>query len=562
MSGFQQVLKRSSRKAGHGLSGRFGFSFRLPFSRSAASFAGMRRLDLVALLSALLISIAAAPAADSGSEKDNPSSEATKTEKKDEKKEESKDMAVSKDERSKETKHSIAIGGQQIDYTATAGTIFLRDNKNEPTASIFYIAYMRDGVDDKSKRPITFSFNGGPGSSSVWLHMGALGPKRAVLEEDGSPVAPPYRMVDNEYSLLDETDLVFIDPVSTGYSRAAKPEDAKNFHSVDSDVSSVADFIRLYTTRNKRWTSPKFIIGESYGTTRAAGLSGELSSVHRMNVNGIMLVSTVLNFMTLEFSEGNDLPYVLFFPTYASTAWYNKKLTPELQNLPLADVLKQAEEFATGDYSQALLLGDGLSADRRQQVISQYAKLTGLSPEFIDRSNLRVNIFEFTRQVLRNENKMVGRFDSRYTGYVRDRRGLDMEYDPSGEAVFSAYTSTFNDYVRRDLGFESDLPYKILTGDVQPWNWGHGNSYVNVATTLADSLTKNPFLKVHVSSGYYDLATPYFATQYTFNHLGIDPALLKNVTQDYYTAGHMMYLNLPDLKKLKEDLARFIEAAK
>lgn len=523
----------------------------------------MRRFHFLALLFAIAFSDSPLVAADAEPKKDNSAAEAAKKEKKgEEKKDESKDMAVSKDEKTQVTKHSITVGGQQVDYTATAGTIFLRDNKNEPTASIFYIAYTRDGVDDKTKRPVTFSFNGGPGSSSVWLHMGALGPKRAVLEEDGSPVPPPYRMVDNEYSLLDVTDLVFIDPVSTGYSRANKPEDAKNFHSVDSDISSVADFIRLYTTRNERWMSPKFIIGESYGTTRAAGLSGELSSVHRMNVNGIMLVSTVLNFMTLEFAEGNDLPYVLFFPTYASTAWYHKKLSPELQNQSLADVLKQAEEFATGDYNQALLLGDGLSADRRQQVIAQYAKLTGLSPEFVDRSNLRVSMSEFSRELLHDENKMVGRFDSRYTGYVRGRLGRGMEYDPSGEAVFSAYASTFNDYVRRDLGFESDLPYKILTGDVQPWNWGQGNNYVNVATTLADSLTRNPFLKVHVSSGYYDLATPYFATEYTFNHLGIDPALQKNVTQDFYTAGHMMYLNLPDLKKLKDDLARFIEASK
>lgn len=469
---------------------------------------------------------------------------------------------TSKEEQKKETRHSLQIGGRTIDYTATAGTIFLRDHKNEPTASIFYIAYTRDGVDDHGKRPVTFSFNGGPGSSSVWLHMGVLGPRRVVLEEDGSPVPPPYQLVDNEYSILDETDLVFIDPVSTGYSRATKPEDARNFHGVDADIQSVAEFIRLYTTRNQRWTSPKFIIGESYGTTRAAGLSGELSNKHRMNVNGIMLVSAVLNFMTIRFAEGNDLPYVLFLPSYTATAWYHQQLPAELQRQPLTEVLKHAEEFATGPYNQALLLGDGLGAERRQQIIADYARATGLSPEFVERSNLRVSIGEFTRELLREENKMVGRFDSRYTGFVRDRRGLDMEYDPSGEAIFSSYTSTFNHYVRAELGFESDLPYEILTGNVQPWNWGQGNSYLNVAATLADSMTKNPFLKVHVSNGYYDLATPYFATRYTFNHLGIAPELLKNVTQDNYTAGHMMYLNLPDLKKQKDDLAKFIRDAK
>lgn len=522
----------------------------------------MRRSVFPVLLFSLIVASARLHAADAEPKKDAGSAEAAGGEKKDDKKAESKDMAAAKEETSKVTHHSITLNGQKIDYTATAGTVFLRDNKGEPTASIFYIAYTRDGVKDLTKRPVTFSFNGGPGSASVWLHMGLLGPRRAVLEEDGSPVPPPYKTVDNEYSLLDETDLVFIDPVSTGFSRATKPEDAKDFHSVDSDIRSVAEFIRLYTTRNERWTSPKFIIGESYGTTRAAGLSGELSSVHRMNVNGIMLVSTVLNFMTLEFTEGNDLPYVLYFPTYASTAWYHKKLPDDLQRQPLADVLKQAETFAAGDYNQALLLGDGLTPDRRQVIIAQYARLTGLRPEFVGRSNLRVSLSEFTREVLRDENRMVGRFDSRYTGYVRDRRGLDMEYDPSGEAVFSAYTSTFNEYVRHDLGFESDLEYKILTGDVQPWNWGHGNSYVNVATTLADSLTRNPFLKVFVASGYYDLATPYFATRYTFNHLGIDPTLSKNITEDFYTAGHMMYLNTPDLKKLKADLADFIEKSK
>jgi carboxypeptidase C (cathepsin A) len=479
-------------------------------------------------------------------------------EKKDAKKEEKDPF---KEEQKKETKSTVTINGEEIRYTATAGTILLRNPKNEPTASVFYIAYARDGVDDISKRPVTFSFNGGPGSSSVWLHMGLLGPKRVVLEEDGSAVPPPYQLVNNEYSLLDETDLVFIDPVSTGYSRAAKPEDAKNFHSVEADIRSVAEFIRIYTSRHRRWISPKFIIGESYGTTRAAGLSGELSDRHRMNVNGIMLVSTVLNFATIRFAEGNDLPYTLYLPSYTATAWYHRKLPPELQNRPLTNVLNEAEEFAIGDYNRALFLGDALRTDRRNQIIQTFARFTGLTPPFVERSNLRVSIGEFTRELLREENRTVGRFDSRYAGHVRDRRGLGMEYDPSGEAFFSAYTSTFNHYVRTELGFESDLSYEILTGSVQPWDWGQNNSYLNVASTLASSLTKNPFLKVHVSNGYYDLATPYFAAFYTFNHLGIDPDLLKNVTQDYYTAGHMMYLNLHDLKEQKEDLANFVRGA-
>ncbi len=459
------------------------------------------------------------------------------------------------------TEHVIEINGEKIEYTATAGTITLRDKKNEPTASVFYIAYAKKGVEDKAKRPVTFSFNGGPGSSSVWLHMGLLGPRRVILEADGSPVPPPYRMEDNEFSILDDTDLVFIDPVSTGYSRATKLEDAKNFHGVNEDISSVADFIRLYVTRNERWLSPKFIIGESYGTTRAAGLTQELSSQHRMNVNGIMLVSSVLNFLTIQFAEGNDLPYQLFLPTYTATAWYHKKLPDDLQNQPLTNVLALAESFASGSYNEALFAGDGIGGEQRAAVLNEYSRLTGLDPDFVDQSNLRVTIFEFTRELLRDEGLAIGRFDSRYTGRVRDRRGLGMEYDPSGEAIFSAYTSTFNHYVRAELNFESDMPYNILTGDVHPWNWGSGNSYVNVAQALAESMTQNPFLKVHLSNGYYDLATPYFATRYTFNHLGIDPGLMKNITQNDYTAGHMMYLNLPDLKKQKEDLAKFINSA-
>jgi carboxypeptidase C (cathepsin A) len=484
-----------------------------------------------------------------------------KPEKADEKKDKEKDKKTEPADKVIETKHTITLDGQTISYTAKAGTIVLRNDKDEPTASIFHIAYTRDGVDDLGRRPVTFSFNGGPGSSSVWLHMGLLGPKRVRLEEDGMPLPPPYRLIDNDQALLDATDLVFIDPVSTGFSRASKPEDAKKFHGVSDDVRSVAEFIRLYTTRNTRWASPKFIIGESYGTTRAAALSGELRGRHRMNVNGIMLVSTVLNFGTIRFGEHNDLPYVLFLPTYTASAWYHKKLEPALQALPLTNVLTQAEAFATGEYQETLLLGAAVPKARRDAVIRDYARFTGLKPELIEAADLRITIFRFTRELLRAEGKVVGRFDSRYVGYVRDRLGAGMEYDPSGEAIMSAYASTFNHYIRTSLNYESDLAYEILTGAVQPWNWEADNRYLDVTDTLADSLTQNPFLKIHVSNGYYDLATPYFATRYTFSHLGVDPALLANIVIDDYTAGHMMYLNLPDLKKQKADLARFIRSA-
>ncbi|HYF37935.1 MAG TPA: peptidase S10, partial [Prosthecobacter sp.] len=307
--------------------------------------------------------------------------------------------------------------------------------------------------------------------------------------------------------------------------------------------------------------SPKFLIGESYGTTRASALSGELQRAHRMNLNGIMLVSTVLNFQTIRFGEGNDLPYVLFLPTYTATAWYHKKLPADLQKLPLEEVLKQAEAFATGDYNQALLLGSSLESGRRAAIVKEVARYTGLTESFVERANLRVSMSRFGAELLRDQNLNVGRFDSRFTSFVRDPLANNAERDPSSDAISSAFASTFNHYVRADLNYEEDLSYTISGGVTGSWNWGGENGFVNVANTLADTLTSNPFMKVHVSCGLYDLATPWLASRYTFNHLNTNPALAKNIIIDDYTAGHMMYLNLPDLKKQKEDLARFIKAA-
>jgi carboxypeptidase C (cathepsin A) len=456
------------------------------------------------------------------------------------------------------SQHSAIINGRKVEYTAVAGTLLLRDNEEKPTATIFYIAYTRNGISNLTQRPITFSFNGGPGSSSVWMHLGLLGPRRVLLKEDGTAGPPPYKLVDNEFSLLDETDLVFIDPVSTGFSRAVKPDEAKKFHSVESDLRSVGNFIRLYTTRNTRWGSPKFVIGESYGTTRAAGLTGELAQHQRMNVNGVMLVSTVLNFETIAFTRGNDLPYVLYLPGYTAAAWYHKKLPPDLQKLPLTEATAKAEAFAAGDYNHALLLGAGLPAEERRALIKELAHLTGLSEDYLDRANLRVPLQRFAEELLRGENRVIGRYDARYKGYVRDRLAGSMEQDPSFEAVASAFASTFNDYVRAELNYKSDLPYELLAS--LQWDWGEQNRFLDVGETLADSLTRNPYLRIHVSSGYYDLATPLAAVRYTLDHLQMDPDLAKNITLDTYTAGHMMYLNLADLKKQKADLARFIHA--
>lgn len=472
-----------------------------------------------------------------------------------------------------ETKHSITLGGQEIKYTVTCGTIVLKEEAEKKgdqagesegekaRASIFFIAYTRDDVPDKTKRPLTFSFNGGPGSSSVWLHLGLLGPRRVVMTDLGDLPPPPYQLTDNEFSLLDVTDLVFIDPVSTGFSRPVVGEKAKEFHGFKKDIESVGDFIRLYATRYQRWTSPKFLIGESYGTTRAAGLSGYLQNRHGMFLNGIMLVSSILNFATARFNTGNDLPYILFLPTYTSTAWYHKRLAPALQN-DLQATLREVEAFALGEYTLALSKGAALTANERANIIQKLARYTGLSADYIDRANLRIEIHRFCKELLRDERRTVGRLDSRFKGIDRDAAGEVHEYDPSLTNIMGPYTATFNDYVRGELRFETDLPYEILTPRVQPWSYAqHENQYVNVAETLREAMTINPFLQVHVANGYYDFATPYFATQYTFNHLGIDPSLEKNVSMSFYEAGHMMYIHLPSLAKLKETLAHFIRGA-
>lgn len=455
-----------------------------------------------------------------------------------------------------ETKHQIMINGQPVVYKATAGTLILKDDKCKPKASMFYISYTKEGTTNLGDRPITFCFNGGPGSSSVWLHLGILGPKRVFLNDNGDAL-PPYHLVDNEFSILDTTDLVFIDPISTGFSRAIPADTAKQFHGVEEDIKSVAEFIRLYLTRNQRWESPKFIAGESYGTTRAAGLAGYLHDEYFIYTNGLILISTVLNFQSIDFTAGNDLSYLLFLPTYTATAWYHKKLSPELQ-ANFGDTIRAASEFVTNDYSLALFKGDLLPPTERKRIVNELSRFTGLSPEYIDRSNLRIEMMRFAKELLRDQKRTVGRFDSRFKGIDADAVGERFEYDPSADAIFGAFTSTLNQYVETDLKWTKDAHYKILTS-VQPWNYGNGNQYLNVAETLRGVMTKNPYLRVFVANGYYDLATPYFATEYTFNHLGLDATLMNHVTMKHYEAGHMMYIYRPALIKLKQDLASYFE---
>src|SRR4029077_10114512 len=384
-----------------------------------------------------------------------------------------------------QTKHSLRIGGQEIKYTATAGTILLKLEDGTPKASIFYIAYTKDDVGDVSQRPLTFSFNGGPGSASVWLHLGLFGPRRVQMGDAGTLLPPPYKLVDNDASLLDISDLGFIDSVSTGYSRAVPGEAPKQFHGVTADVESVADFIRLYATRNKRWSSPKFLAGESYGTTRAAGLSGYLQQRYGMYLNGIVLISAILNFETAEFDTGNDLPYILYLPTYTAIAWYHKKLPADLQGGEVQKAVEESRKFAVGEYADALMTGDPLPAARRAEIIQKLAHLTGLSADYLDRTNLRIEIQRFTKELLRNERRTVGRIDARFTGIDRDAAGERPEFDPSIAAIIGPYSGMLNNYVRNDLKFDSDLPYEVLTGRVRPWNYApYENRYVNVAETL------------------------------------------------------------------------------
>lgn len=475
------------------------------------------------------------------------------------KKKSEKESCVECDEKEEvsETKHQVIINGQPITYRAIAGTFILKDEKCKPTASMFYVSYTKDGTENLGLRPITFCFNGGPGSSSVWLHLGVLGPKRVFLTENGENV-PPFHLVDNEFSLLDKTDLVFIDPVSTGFSRAIPPENEKQFHGMKEDIKSIAEFIRLYLTRYQRWDSPKFIIGESYGTTRAAALAGYLSEKKFIYINGIALISSMLNFQLIEFNAGNDLPYLLFLPTYTATAWYHKKLSPELQ-ANFGETMGKVKEFVINDYAVALFKGDLLTVSEKKRIVAELSKYTGLSPEYVERSNLRIDMFRFVKELLRDQQRTVGRFDSRFKGIDEDSVGEHFEYDPSAEAIFGAFTATMNQYLQMNLKWTKDKPYEILTSIGSWWDFGAKNSYLNVADTLREVMTKNPYLRVFVGNGYYDLATPFFVTDYTFNHLGLDPSLKDHVTMKYYDAGHMMYIHRPSLIKLKEDLASFYD---
>lgn len=459
------------------------------------------------------------------------------------------------------THHEIELAGATLRYTATAGMMPIEDAQGEVEGEVFYVAYTRDDVGDRADRPLMFSFNGGPGSASVWLHLGALGPKRVPMPDDATVPRPPYRLVTNEQTWLDATDLVFIDPVGTGYSRASTPEQNARFHSLEGDISSVGEFIRRYLTENERWTSPLYLVGESYGTTRAAGLSEHLVD-HGIALNGIVLVSTVLNFQTLRFDEGNDLPYALYLPTYAATAWYHEALPDDLQARPLAEVLDEVEAWAADEYLDLLHRGDRLGADERAAAVARVARYTGLGEDYIDDADLRVEIQRFCKELLRDRDRTVGRLDSRFTALEPVVRGETPEFDPSLAAIRPPYTATINQYLRAELGFETDRPYYILGEGVGPWDFGVGGAggYADTGTALATAMAKNPHMEILIASGYYDLATPYTATEYTLAHLSLAPELRSQVRIEEYEAGHMMYIHGPSLEALKGHVAAFIRS--
>jgi carboxypeptidase C (cathepsin A) len=464
----------------------------------------------------------------------------------------------------------VVIAGESIDYTAMVGDIVLRDGEGHAKAKFVYVSYLRADVPDRKARPVTFSFNGGPGSASVWVHLGAFGPKKVELDSEGMPVGPPPgRLVNNPYSVLDVTDLVFIDPVQTGFSRPAPGEDPKQFIGFSNDAESVSEFIRLWVSRNGRWASPKFIAGESYGATRSAGLAKVLQDTHGMYLNGICLISSGFSFITKNFSIGNDLPYVLFLPAYTASAWYHGKLSARFDgNLEAA--LSESEEFALGEFASSLLKGDRLVGEDRLRIVRRLSELTGLDEGYLEDADLRVNIFRFAKELLRDQGKTIGRLDSRYTGHDRDDAGERYEFDPTSSVTNGYFVSLINDYLRDELGYESPLVFRQSAGRlVRPWDFhessrvraGDTNRYANHAETLRQAMHKNPSLEVLVMSGYFDLATPYFASDYTVDHMQLDSELRQNIRIAYYEAGHMFYLREADHRKFREDYLQLMRDA-
>jgi carboxypeptidase C (cathepsin A) len=463
------------------------------------------------------------------------------------------------------TSHTLRTPTGDLAYTATAGRVVLRHEKHtdgtfdgyEPRAEVFLVAYTLDGA-DPATRPVTIAFNGGPGSSSVWLHLGLFGPRRVVMGDAGALTPPPWGLTDNHESLLAHSDLVFVDPVSTGYSRAVTGGKPADFHGYTSDVETIGEVIRLWVTRNERWLSPKFLAGESYGTLRAAALAEHLQDRHGMYLNGLMLISSVLDMGSIRFTEGNDRPYPLFLPTYAAIA-HHHGLHPGRE---LHEVLADAEEFAAGDYPWALARGSRLAGADLDRVAGRLASLSGLGEGYVRRVRLRIEHHRFFRELLRAPGRTVGRIDGRFTGWEDDGGGEKPSYDPSIAAITGPYTAAFNSHVRSSLGYVSDLPYEVLSGRVQPWSYKEFEGRaVSVSSKLSAAMRHNPHLRVHVACGYHDGATPYFAAEQVFAQLPIPDELRDRIELRHYEAGHMMYVHEPSRLAQSEHLAAFVTAA-
>ena len=459
------------------------------------------------------------------------------------------------------THHQIAVEGQSLKYTATAGRLPIKRGDGKIEAQMFFVAYTLDGQ-DASKRPLTFAFNGGPGSSTIWLHMGALGPRRVVLNPEGFLLPAPYKLEDNPYTLLDKSDLVLVDMIGTGFSRAENADVMKKFWSVDGDVSAFSEFIRLYLTRYERWPSPLFLLGESYGTTRAAGIAGHLSE-EGISFNGVTLLSTVLNFESLADTKTNDQPYIFLIPTFTMVAGYHHKLPPDLQQ-DMNKAREEAERWAENDYAQALAKGDALSPQDRQKAIEQMSRFTGLNKDVLDEANMRIDVAKFTHYLLLDQKLRVGRYDGRYTGPDPDGVLDTPFYDPTSAHITPPFNSVFNNYVRTELGYKTDMPYYVFAraAGVQKWDWGSAIAgFPDTATALRHAIVRNSYLKVLVMQGYYDLATPYLAVNYTIDHLDLPAKYRSQISYATYESGHMVYLPLEGLQKMKRDQAGFIDKA-
>jgi carboxypeptidase C (cathepsin A) len=456
------------------------------------------------------------------------------------------------------THHELHVGDKTLHYTATVAQMPIKNSAGDTEAHIFYMAYTLDDA-DHSKRPLTFAFNGGPGAASLWVHMGAMGPRRVKLTDTGDMPAPPFELVDNDQTWLGQTDLIFIDPVGTGYSRANSTAIARRMNGVQGDLQSVAEFMRMYITRNDRFLSPLFIAGESYGTFRAAGLAGYLIE-EGTAVNGIVLISTVLNFASLRPNATNGLAYALHLPTFTADAWYHKKLPADLQKQELKAVLKEVENWAMNGYLQALDQGDAMTADQRKAAIDKLSRYTGLEPRYIDESDLHIDVGHFTRQLLRDKRLMIGRLDGRLTGPAPLNAGEVETFDPSSTLTRPPFQATFLHYLQSELNYHSDMTYYVA-GGIEEWNWGVENGYADTTAYLRDAFQKNPHLKVLVCASYYDLATPYLAARYTFDHMGLHPQMHKNISWAYYESGHMMYIEKQSRAKLTSDVMQFMQQA-